>query len=79
MKEINTIDIFVEEGLYFIQKEILRTVKFEDRDLKIWFGNGEFYGYSDNYTKIEIETSKLNSKNKNKDVRYVIQEIKELK
>lgn len=70
--------IYVEEGIYIIQKEILRTVKGTDRDMKIWCANSENYGYTEDSKKAQKAVNKLNSGNKRKDIRYVIVEVKAL-
>lgn len=68
--------IYIEEGIYIIQKEILRIVKGTDRDMKIWCANSETYGYSEDYEKVKTETDRLNEENKSKDIRFVINEVK---
>jgi hypothetical protein len=70
--------IYVEEGIYIIQKQVLRTVKGSDRDMKIWCANGEDFGYSEDYEKAKKEADRLNKENKRKDIRYEINEIKAL-
>jgi hypothetical protein len=71
--------IYVEEGIYIVQKQILRIVKGSDRDMRIWCANGEDLGYSEDYEKAKKEANRLNEANKNKNIRYVVNEIKELK
>ena len=71
--------IYVEEGIYIIQKEILRTIKTKDRDMRVWCANSEQFGYSTDLEKVEIEANRLNKENINKDIRYTVYEVKELK
>lgn len=68
----------VKTSIYFIQKQILRTVKYEGTDLSMWCSDGETYGYSHDYLKIENENQRLNLENKNSENRYIIQEAKEI-
>lgn len=71
--------IYIEEGIYIVQKEILRTIKGSDRDMKIWCANSENYSYSEEYDKAKKESDRLNILNKSKDIRYMVHEIKKLK
>lgn len=70
--------IYVEEGIYIVQKEILRTIKGADRDMKIWCANGETPGYSEDYEKAKEEADRLNRENDRKDIRYVVNEVPRL-
>lgn len=71
--------IYIEEGIYIILKEVLRTIKSSDGDMPIWCANGETYGYSMDYEKIKKESEKLNRENRKFSVRYTITKVKELK
>lgn len=66
--------------IFVIQKEILRLdCSVENKTMKIWCGNGEDKGFSDDYQIAKIRCNKLNAKNKSPYIRYVIQEVERIR
>lgn len=65
--------------IFFIQKEILREVKTSETEtFRIWCANSEFYGYSECPDEVDEFCKKLNERNTNKKVRFVVQTIRPL-
>lgn len=46
--------------------------------MQIWCGNGENKGFTDDYEMAEKRCAELNSENKCKEIRYVIQEVEKI-
>lgn len=61
--------------IYFIEKEFLRTDITTGKQMRIWCGNGQTYGYSVYLDIVDKECKKLNKENKHNNIRYSIREI----
>jgi len=60
-------------------KEVLRLdCSIKDYPMQIWCGNGENKGFTDDYEMAEKRCAELNSENKCKEIRYVIQEVEKI-
>lgn len=66
--------------IYVIEKEILRQdgMYNNENPMKIWCGNGEMKGFSEDYDIVDKKCKELNNSNKLKTVRYMINAVEEL-
>ncbi|CAM2078052.1 MAG: hypothetical protein NSGCLCUN01_02241 [uncultured Clostridium sp.] len=64
------------DDIYFIEKEFLRTDVTTGKEMRIWCGNGQTYGYSYCLEVVDEECKRLNKENKYKNIRYSIRNVK---
>lgn len=65
-------------NIFVIEKQILRIDATTSTKMKIWCGNGENRGYTEDYKLAKKRCDELNKNNKIESIRYVIREVEKI-